>query len=49
MTYNKLQEKITDLYLNLEFASTDAERLYFQNEILVAEEVLQDTIDKGRE
>ena len=48
MTYEKLQEKITKLYLSLELSASNDEMIYYQREILVAEEVLQDTINKGR-
>lgn len=49
ITYDELVTKIKNLELDLKLASTPEEISYFENELLVAEEYLAKTIDKGRE
>jgi len=49
MNYEKLTQLIKDLNKDLELASSCQEIAYFERELLVAEEILEKTINKGRE
>ncbi len=49
MSYNQLVEKIKSLNSSLECASSDAERNYFEMELLVAEEVLERGLSRARD
>ena len=48
-TLKDLNQNIIDLYKALENAITDEEIEYYEMQILLVQEVLEDTINKGRE
>ena len=49
MSYNELTAKIASLHKDLDLASSNAERNYFEMEILVAEEVLERGLGRARD
>jgi len=48
MSYNELTSRIKELETNLKLAQTPEETNYWGMELLVAEEILEKTISKGR-